>query len=177
MCIAHLHLSVAPLSFEPLHFNSHAHLAVSPLVSLIYTSPFHLLCAALTCTSPSRLSHVKLWHSPLMCTSQFHLWYATLTSALSFTSPWNLSFAIVDYNCHLDLSFEPLGCSPSSHIGVALAICISRFQPQVQLSWAAFVHTSQLQLSLEPLVQLPCVPCSFTAQLNLSFVPFALTCQ
>ena len=112
-----------------------------------------------------------------MCTSQFHLWYATLTNALSFTSPWDLSFATVDYNCHLDLSFAPLGCSPSSHIGVALAICISRFQPQVQLSWEAFVHTSQLQLSLESLVQLPCVPFSFTAQLNLSFVPFAFTCR
>ena len=148
-----------------------------PSASLIYISQFHLSCASLTCTSQLHLSHLNLWMSPLMRSSQFHLWCATLTSALSCTSPWNISFAIVDYSFHLKLSFAPLGCTPHSHIGVALAICISRLQPQVQLSWAAFVHTSQLQLSLEPLAQLPCVPCSFTAQLNLSFVPFALPCQ
>ena len=112
-----------------------------------------------------------------MCTSQFHLWYATLTSALSCTSPWNISFAFVD---RLQFAFETLICAswlhtPTSalHLAFASLVCNS----QVHLPRAAFVHTSQLQLSLEPLVQLPCVPRSFTSRLNLSLVAFALTCK
>ena len=172
---------------EPLDWNSQLHLALVsllrtahcqlPSASLIYTSQFHLSCASLTCTSQLHLSHLNLWMSPLMCTSQFHLWYATFTRALSCTSPWNMSFAFVD---RLQFAFETLICAswlhtPTSalHLAFASLACNSR----IHLSRAAFVYISQLQLLLEPLVQLPCVPRSFTSRLNLSLVAFALTCQ
>ena len=162
MSIAWLHLSVSPLAFsfhlhlpfELLDWNCQLHLALVsllrtahcqlPSASLIYISQFHLSCASLTCTSQLHLSHLNLWMSPLMCTSQFHLWYATLTGALGCTSPWNISFAFVDYSFHLQFSFAPLGCTPHSHLGVALGICISC----LQLSSSPLTGSFRLHLCL-----------------------------
>ena len=162
---------------EPLDWNSQLHLALVslprtahcqlPSASLIYTSQFHLSCASLTCTSQLHLSHLNLWMSPLMCTSQFHLWYATFTSALSCTSPWNISFAIVDCNLHLKFSFAPLGCTPQPHLFVALSICISC----LQLSSSPLTGSSHLHLSVTTLIGTSRATSMCTSQFHISFEP------
>ena len=139
-----------------------------PSASLLYISQFHLSCASLTCTSQLHLSHLNLWMLPLTRTSQFHLWYATFTSALSL----QLSIAVfisLMRTSGVHSSLPPRSCTWR----FCVLFATLKFTSHGQLSFIALSSP----LALEPHVQLPCVPRSFTSRLNLSLVPFALTCQ
>ena len=108
-CTAHLHLSVAPLSFEPLHFTFHVHLSVSPLVcnsherSQLHLSLEHFVCICRLQFSFETLIRASWLHSslPLGCCTWFlHLLLATL----KFTSHGQLSFTPLNYNSYWNLS-------------------------------------------------------------------------
>ena len=181
-CISHL-----SLSFAPLIVNSHLRLSFT---ALSFSSHVQL-----TCTSQLHLSHLNLCILPFMCTSQFHPWYATLTSALSCTSPWNIWFAIVDCKfsfailiraswlhsflprrcctCHLHLSFatssSALMGSCRSHLSVTTLIGTSR---------ATSMCTMQLHRSVELVVRASCsllavAPVIVASHLILPVAPFS----